>query len=515
MKKMRSNEFSFQYLLHMPNYKNLYNEYKTKYSLLKNRFDYIVVGGGSAGAVIASRLSEMDDKTILLLEAGIDFNKENIPEDLKDPEIIASDKYDWDYTSEPNKFEVVVDLPRAKAMGGCSSHNAAAAIRATRYDLDNWGLDTWKFDDCLEYFKKLETSNHGDAELHGKDGPFPVNWREKTNKLSEKFIESAINYGYTHIDDFNGLKQNGVGLSSNNIKDGVRQNTNLAYLNEHVRKRKNLNIFSNTTVDKVIFEGTKAIGVVLKDKTNVFANDEIILCGGAVGSPIILQRSGIGNRNLLERLGIKMVKELPIGESLYDHALYYDSYKILDKKYLDDVFHVGTLLWTNSNGDKDTDRLNMQIIVFPDELDELLVGVAVTIPRSVGFVMIKDADCETKPEIQPNYFNNDDDIDSHLAAVKIARKICESEPIRDVIKLKDKPIDITLYESYGHMMGSVPLGKCLDHDCRVLGINGLRVVDASIFPKPLSTPLNLTVIMCAEKVSDIIKKDSELKKIDN
>lgn len=498
----------------MENYKKKYKKYKKKYNIINQIYDYIIIGGGSSGAVIAARLSEDENKKVLLIEAGPDFKPKKFPKELTDSSIIGTNKYDWGYKTLPNKYGVSIDMPRAKCIGGCSSHNATAAIRGTRADFENWNIKGWSFDDVLPYYKKLENTPFGIDRWHGREGPMPIRHYD-VSKLCKKFIETTVNAGFNNIEDFNNGKQNGVGISSRNAIGNIRQNTGMTYLNDKVRERKNLIILDKTLVDKLVFDNNNknnnklhVNGVVLSNGVVMrIKNDgEIILSGGTFGSPAILQRSGIGPKDKLEQLGIKNIIDLPVGEMLYDHPLYYDNYEIIHEvKKNDDNFRVGTLLWTQILKEKNDDTLNMHIIAFGNDEKTFTVGVGLTQPKSIGNFIIKDNNPNSKPLINPNYLYDDIDIDKLTAGVKLTRRICETDPIKNFVKLSDPVIDLTGYDSFGHPSSTVALGKCIDPECKIYGTSNLRVVDASIFPRPLSTPLNLTCIMAGEKISDIIK----------
>ena len=493
--------------------------------------DILIVGGGSAGAVLAARLSQDPDRRVTLLEAGPAYAAPDFPAGLRDATVIADPAHDWGYTSRAGAGSQSIPTPRGKVLGGSSAVNAGAALRPRPADFAVWsehGLTDWTFDDVLPVFRALESTPTGADVYHGRTGPMPVrqHGHEDLSPAQRGFIEAGVALGHKRIADFNGAEQRGIGGHAVNVVDGVRQNTATVYLTPEVRSRPNLAVSGGVTVDRVLFEGTTAVGVVAADGTE-YRGREVILSAGSYGTAAILLRSGIGPADDLTALGIPVLVDLPVGQRLQDHPFFHTIYALA----ADDLTMtpaIGALLWTASS-EAVGDELDLHVVAahpheapFSPTGGAVILSAALVRPESRGSVRLADRDPLTAPVIDDNYLGTERDRRRMLEGAKLVRALVAEPSLTPLLAGELTPgfdgdddaelvrVIETNLSVYGHPTSTAPMGgdgdpwAVVDARGAVKGLNGLRAIDASIIPQIPSTVTNLTVIMIAERLARLV-----------
>lgn len=500
-------------------------------------YDYIVIGAGSAGCVVANRLTEDPEATVLVLEAGGPDTKPEIHLPVSWPNLYGTE-VDWGYFTEPEPYLNGRKLycPRGKVLGGTSSINAMLYMRGNPLDYDRWqelGNPGWGYEDVLPYFKKSENQQRGASEFHGVGGPLSVTDPVSPSVVSERMIEAAVAMGYSHNPDFNGPEQLGVGLPQVNIKDSKRQSTAAAFL-VPILDRPNLSVTTHATVTRLLFEGTRTIGVeYLHEGTlhQAYVNQEVILSAGAFDSPKLLMLSGIGNADYLRSLNIPVVADLPgVGQNLQDHPLVHIAYQATQEIQIAPTCTIAEATMFLNTEDYSNPVPNLQfhfgpVIYVQPEFARSGPGFtfapSLLHPNSRGSVSLRSTSPLDPPVIRMNFLQAESDIKVLIEGIKIARQLAHSAafdqfrgeeitPGSDAID--DEDIRAYILKSCDvdhHYLGTCKMGTdalaVVDPELRVQGIEGLRVVDASIMPANISGNTNAPTIMVGEKAADFMK----------
>lgn len=490
----------------------------------RERFDILIVGAGAAGAVLARRLSKGGERSVAVVEAGPD--PKQIPPDIRDGTRNSMKAHDWGFAHRPRPDQSTMMYPRGRIVGGSSAVNTCIALRGQRYDFDDWGLPGWSWDECLDAFCNIETDrDFPESEIHGHDGPIPVrrHTQEELVPWQAAFIDAAQSLGFESCDDHNDLSKTGVGPHAMNKIAGERMNAARCYLDDKVRARSSLTIFSDSHVRRVLFEGQRALGVEVEHQGEIVVHlaNEVVLCGGAIGTPGILIRSGVGPRAQLERLGVDLVRDAPVGARLLDHpgvAMF-----MLAKpgvvRFSDPLIQT-SLRYTARNSSY-ADEMQLQPGSFvPLPIGEApMVSIMTSIgkPSGEGRIFFESADPHARPRIESDFLLEPDDLEKACEAMELAWLCASSPAMRELATFavpsermfsSRKALREWIPRQTGsgyHPCGTVKMGDAsdplavTDERGRVRGVEGLYVADASLFPTVPSSNTHFPTLMLGER----------------
>ncbi len=528
----------------------------------RNRYDYIVVGAGSAGCVIATRLSADPACRVLLLEAGPPDTNPWIHIPVGYFKTMHNPRTDWCLKTEPDPGLAgrSIAWPRGRVLGGSSSINGLLYVRGQAEDYDHWrqlGCTGWSYAEVLPYFRRAEDQQHGADAYHGAGGPLAVSDMRVRRDICDAYIDAAEKNGIPHTRDFNGALQEGAGYFQLTSRNGRRCSAAVAYLRS-ARTRPNLTIVTGALSERILLERRRAVGVVYRTEGNVvaaYADGEVVLCAGAIHSPHLLTLSGIGPAAELAAVGLPIVHDLPgVGQNLQDHLQVRLVYASTRKTLNDEVnnpllkirigleyalFRRGPMsmgasqLGIFARVDPASATPDVQFHIQPLSADEpgkglhrysaFTASVCQLRPESRGRLVTMSADPTRQPAIHPNYLATEKDCEITVSGIRLARRLAETPPLAGFVKTELQPgpglqtddelLDFarqhatTIYHPSGTCKMGTDTMAVVDPRLRVIGIEGLRVADASIMPTLVSGNTNAPVIMIGEKASDMIIED--------
>jgi choline dehydrogenase len=523
--------------------------------------DYVIVGGGTAGCVLANRLSADPATTVLVLEAGGEASSPWISMPAGIAKLFHHPRLNWRYTTEPEAAlgGRALYWPRGKVLGGTSSINGMTFTRGQREDYEAWAVSTggaWSWRDVLPYFRRIEDSAFGSADLRGRGGPLAVAAIPAPHPLSHAFLAAAVNCGIPHNDDYNGAQQEGIGFTQVMMKDGRRESAYSAYL-APVRSRPNVRVTTGATAQRIVFEAGRAVGVAVARggaSETVRARREVIVCAGTIASPQLLMLSGVGDAKALRTLGIDVVADVPaVGRNLQEHVRVQVACRTRVPSYNAEARGVrlaghalryafgrrGLLAVTASqvNGfvrsSPGVDRPDLQLVFRPSSGDYrdgrfvihdfpgAMAMAGYLRPQSRGHVSLRSPDPHARPAIVTGHLTDERDIEPLVRGLRMLREVLATAPLRELIEAEIRPgadvIDDAALRDYVrrtadslyHAVGTCAMGadasSATTPELRVRGVEALRVVDASVMPLVPSGNTTAAVLMIAERAADLVR----------
>jgi choline dehydrogenase len=509
-------------------------------------YDYVIVGAGSAGCVLAARLSEDPDVTVCVIEAGPVDTADNIHIPIGSPMLFRS-ALDWDYDThlEPHCEGRRIYLPRGRVLGGSSAINGMVYIRGHRHHYDSWGRPGWGYDDLLPYFLLSEDNERGADAYHGVGGPLSVSDNRSRNPMTEAFVAAATEAGHPANDDFNGAEQDGFGFFQVTQRDGRRCSAATAFLHP-AESRPNLTVETDLQVHRITFEGERAVGVSgqrFGRPVQIRAEREVIVAAGAYNSPQLLMLSGIGPAEGLAPFGIEVLLDQPeVGANLQDHThdfivfTHSEPVSLLAatepesvRQFMEEnrgpmtsnIPEAGGFCRSRPDLPAPDLEFHCAPVMFVDgglgvpSAHGISFGADVLEAQSRGSVTLTSPDPTAKPRIRHNYFTERADLDAAVAGLRVSLEIARQHALTPFTETpygppaSDSDADLEAHvrrysETAYHPAGSCALGKVVDDELRVSGVDGLRVVDASVLPTVFCNP-NAAIVAIAERGSDLIR----------
>ncbi|MEE3167742.1 MAG: mycofactocin system GMC family oxidoreductase MftG [Chloroflexota bacterium] len=505
------------------------------------KYDVIVVGGGSAGSVVAARMAEDPDTTVLLLEAGTDYpDLANLPEDIQNGHTRTAEdersEHNWALRGTITEEQGEIHVAQGKVIGGGGSINGQVFLRGIPQDFDDWaswGNEEWSYTKVLPYFRKAETDLDIKDDFHGTDGPLPISRKvgETWPVIQSAFHIACLQNGFDTTDDMNGVEPTGVGVVPMNNQKGVRMSTAITHL-APMRHHLNLTIRGNVFARKILIENRQVTGVEVESGGEVFTveSNKVVLSAGALKSPHILMLSGIGPKDQLDEYGIDVLQNTPgVGANLRNHPISPISFRVKEGiKLQPDASGVRIALrYTAKGSDDSNDMMMTTSSLFSPFTGEMLpdrigrISCVIELPAGAGFVRLNSADPAVQPKFDYRYFSHPEDMRRMRDGIRLAVKMLETDAYKDVsdgrvtptegILTDDDALDLWIRQTVGsarHVSGTCKIGPdsdpmaVVDQQCRVKGLQGLWIADSSVMPQVPRANANATAIMIGERVAE-------------